>query len=227
MAQRKGAFEAATGGTLFLDEVGELPLELQSRLLGALERRVVQRVGSTEARPIDVRVVAATNRDLRREINRGRFREDLYFRIAVVTLEMPPLRDRPEDIPLYVQELARDLETTLSIDEPTMKRLMEMQWRGNVRELRNFLERSAALGEPVLDGVVAAPAGPESAAAADPLVPFKIGKAAVIERFEHSYIQQLIEAHRGNVSRAARAADIDRMYLLRLLDKYGLRPGRK
>src|SRR5688572_28574687 len=99
---RVGAFEAAAGGTLFLDEIGELPLDLQSRLLGVIERRQVQPLGTTRARPIDVRLVAATNRDLRREVNRGAFREDLYFRLAVGTVHMPPLRERREDIELYV-----------------------------------------------------------------------------------------------------------------------------
>ncbi len=233
VGQRKGAFESAHGGTLFLDEIGEMPLESQTRLLGALERRTVQRIGSSEARSINVRVLAATNRDLRKEINRGRFREDLYFRLAVVTIELPPLRTRPEDIPLYVQQLARDLEIELAIDEPTMARLSAMSWPGNVRELRNFVERSAALGEVIVEGEPASAApmpaddGAPTTLAVDARLPFKVGKAALIEDYERSYVRALIQLHEGNVSRAARAAQIDRMYMLRLLDKYGLRPSRQ
>ncbi len=222
VSSRAGAFEAASGGTIFLDELGELPLDLQTRLLGALERREIQRLGSTARRPIDVRVVAATNRDLPREINAGAFREDLYFRIAVITVTMPPLRERPEDIDLYAEDIAGQYPG-LALDEATLSRLREQPWPGNVRELRNVLERAAALGEDPGASSTSAAALPKVEGAADPSVPFKVGKAALVEAYERSYVEALMSAHGGNITQAARAAEIDRVYLLRLLDRFGLR----
>jgi DNA-binding NtrC family response regulator len=229
VASRVGAFEAASRGTLFLDELGELPLDLQSRLLGAIERREVQPIGSTETRKVDVRIIAATNRDLRREVNRGAFREDLYFRLAVVPVEMPPLRDRPEDVELYVEAFLEEAQSDhpgVTLDAETIARLARQSWRGNVRELRNVLERAIALGD------VALPAGeagspPTVDGPIDVSIPFKVGKAALVEQFERAYIERLMQAHDQNITRAARAAEIDRVYLLRLLDKFGLRPARK
>lgn len=228
---RTGAFEAANGGTLFLDELGELPLEQQTRLLGVLERRTVQRLGSTTTVPIDVRIVAATNRDLRCEVNRGTFREDLYFRLAVVSIKMPALRERPEDIPLYIEEFLREealLHPGFTIDPETISRLARQPWRGNVRELRNVLERAAAMGEVDIADQRSAQSQelPQLGAGIDVNVPFKISKAALIEQFERSYVSALMRQHNNNITQAARAAEIDRVYLLRVLDKYGLRPRR-
>jgi DNA-binding NtrC family response regulator len=232
---RQGAFESAAGGTLFLDELGELPLDLQTRLLGVIERRSVQPLGSTRSRPIDVRLVAATNRDLRREVNRGSFRADLYFRIAVVTLELPALRDRPEDIPLYVESFLAEMAAggmPFAIDAQTMAELATRSWPGNVRELRNTLERAAALGEldpgeagPALADATsnAPPEAPEPTVPADPSVPFKTAKGLLIDRFERAYVEALMQRHGGNITQAARTAEIDRVYLLRLLDKFDLR----
>jgi two-component system response regulator GlrR len=245
---RVGAFESAAGGTLFLDEIGELPLDLQTRLLGVIERRQVQPLGSTKVRKIDVRLVAATNRDLRREVNRETFRADLYFRLAVVDIHMPPLRDRPEDVPLYVESFLADQAAAgfaFTIDPGTVQQLCRRPWPGNVRELRNALERAAALGEvdpsppPVpghtapahlahevvsLPPVVAPdPNQPKLEVAIDPAVPFKTGKALLVGQYEQAYIEALMQAHDGNITRAARAAEIDRVYLLRLLDKFDLR----
>jgi DNA-binding NtrC family response regulator len=232
---RKGAFEEAAGGTLFLDEIGELPLDLQTRLLGAIERRQVQPLGGAKARPIDVRLVAATNRDLRREVNRGTFRSDLYFRLAVVTVEMPALRDRPEDIPLYVESFIQEYSAEgqpLQIDPATIQALQKQPWPGNVRELRNALERAAALGEvetPPPSQVPAASPNEEPTATAlsvnaDPAIPFKTGKAMLVQTYERAYVEALMAKHEGNITRAARAAEIDRVYLLRLLDKFDMRP---
>jgi DNA-binding NtrC family response regulator len=221
---RAGAFEAAHGGTLFLDELGELPLDLQTRLLGVLERRVVQRLGSTQSRPVDVRVLAATNRDLRREVNRKGFREDLYFRLAVVSIEMPPLRARPEDIALYVEDFLRE-SPGVTIDAETMQRLSEQPWPGNVRELRNVIERAVALGE--VDVPAAEYALPRVGGDIDVGVPFKVAKNALVDEFERSYVERLMEKHGDNITQAARAAEIDRVYLLRVLDKYGMRPTRR
>jgi DNA-binding NtrC family response regulator len=220
---REGAFESAAGGTLFLDEIGELPLELQPRLLGALERRRVQAVGATQSIAVDVRVIAASNRDLRREVSRGTFREDLFFRLAVATVEMPSLRDRPDDIPLYVDEFS---EGRGQLDVDTLERLRRERWPGNVRELRNAVERALLLGnEPT--NVETAPEDVEQLTASiDAAVPYKIGKGLLIEKYDRIYLEGLIRRHRGNVSQAARAAEIDRVYLLRLLDRFGMRPSR-
>jgi two-component system, NtrC family, response regulator GlrR len=223
-AARAGAFEAAHGGTLFLDELGELPLDLQTRLLGVLERRVVQRLGSTQTRPVDVRVLAATNRDLRREVNRKSFREDLYFRLAVVSIEMPPLRGRPEDIALYVEDFLRE-NPGVTIDAETMQRLSEQPWPGNVRELRNVIERAVALGE--VDVPAAEHSLPRVGGDIDVDVPFKVAKNALVDEFERGYVERLMQKHEGNITQAARAAEIDRVYLLRVLDKYGMRPTRR
>jgi transcriptional regulator with PAS, ATPase and Fis domain len=140
---RRGAFADASGGTLFLDEIGELPLDMQPRLLGALERRRVIPVGASTPESFDVRVIAATNRDLRREVNRGSFREDLFFRLAVAVVDLPPLRERPEDIPLYVDE---HFAGEAQLDADTLARLSAQRGPGNVRELHNALERAALVG---------------------------------------------------------------------------------
>jgi transcriptional regulator with PAS, ATPase and Fis domain len=228
---RRGAFEEATGGTLFLDEIGELPLELQTRLLGVIERRQVQPLGSTRPRAVDVRLVAATNRDLRREVNRGAFREDLYFRLAVGTVHLPPLRDRPEDIELYVADFVAEqaeVGRPVTIGADTIARLMLERWPGNVRELRNALERAAALGAQDLAlAPVTAPVGEELSFTVDAATPYKTEKALLLEQFEKMYVSDLMRRHEDNITRAARAAEIDRVYLLRLLDKFGMRPGRK
>jgi DNA-binding NtrC family response regulator len=228
---RDGAFAAADGGTLFLDELGELPLELQTRLLGALERRQVTPLGSNRPRSVDVRVVAATNRDLRKEVNRGSFRADLYFRLAVVSVHMPALRERREDIPQYVAAMLEewgDAGTALQVDAETMHRLQQQDWPGNVRELRNAVQRAVLLGELTTEAEAEETETPAAApAAVDPGIPFKVGKAALIEQFERGYVEALMKKFDRNITRACRAAEIDRVYLLRLLDKYGLRPGRE
>ncbi|MBI2895398.1 MAG: sigma 54-dependent Fis family transcriptional regulator [Deltaproteobacteria bacterium] len=225
---RVGAFEAASGGTLLIDELGELPVELQPKLLRILETRQVRRLGSTQARNVDVRFLAATNRDLRREVNRKTFRSDLYFRIAQVTVHLPPLRERPEDIPGLVERFLDDLRARsphgrrLHISVEKIEEMKGYAWPGNVRELRNHLERAAAL---TVDGVVDAslPGAVTSEPAAAIQAPFGIAKAAAIETFERSYLAALIERTGGNVSQAAREAQVDRAHLVGLLRKYGLR----
>jgi DNA-binding NtrC family response regulator len=220
---REGAFASASGGTVFLDEVGELPLELQARLLGVLERRRVRPVGSSESIAVDVRVIAATNRDLRREVSRGTFREDLFFRLAVATVEMPPLRDRPEDIALYVDEFSQGRG---QLDVETLERLQHARWPGNVRELRNAVERALLLGNEETAVQIAPEVAPQLVAAVDATVPYKTGKALLVEKYDRIYLETLIRQHRGNISQAARVAEIDRVYLLRLLDRFQLRPRR-
>ncbi|MBA3502993.1 MAG: sigma-54-dependent Fis family transcriptional regulator, partial [Deltaproteobacteria bacterium] len=226
---RVGAFETASGGTIFLDELGELPLDLQTRLLGVLERRRVTPLGGETPRPIDVRVVAATNRDLRAQVNQGSFREDLYFRLAVVTVEMPALRARRQDIRIYVERFLDELGArgTFTFDEDTLDRLERNPWRGNVRELRNVIERASALGSGAIPSMrEEQPVLPAVAAGIDVDVPFKTAKAALVDDFERAYCTKLLEAHAQNITQAARAAELDRVYLLRVLDKHGLRPKR-
>jgi transcriptional regulator with GAF, ATPase, and Fis domain len=186
-------------------------------------------------------VLAATNRDLRREVNRGGFRTDLYFRLAVVSVPLPPLRERGEDIPQYVAAMLAEWSeggVHLPIDAETLLRLQAQPWPGNVRELRNTIERAVLLGEwggGESSPVAASPAASESGAPpsppgpppeVDPGVPFKVGKALLIEQYERAYVAALMQRWNQNITRATRAAEIDRVYLLRLLDRYGLRPGR-
>ncbi len=210
---RAGAFERAHGGTLFLDEVGELPLELQPRLLRALEQRQVKRVGADEYRTVDVRVIAATNRDLAQEVALKRFRDDLFFRLDVVTLVVPPLRERPEDIPLLARAFLRQLGLSPELLSPeTLALLRTYRWPGNVRELLNTVERVVNLG---VEGI------PDELRKG--LAPFKQAKEELVTTFERDYLIQLMAQCEENLSRASREAGIDRVYLRRLLRKHGLR----
>jgi DNA-binding NtrC family response regulator len=220
---REGAFVAASGGTLFLDEIGELPLDLQARLLGGLERRVIVPVGSNTPVPVDVRVLAATHRDLRRAVNQGTFREDLFFRLAGAIVVMPPLRERPEDIALYVDDF---FEGNMAIDAQALARLQAQPWPGNVRELRNALERAAVLGPDEVTSNDAASPPLQIAATVDPRAEYKVAKALLLDQFDRRYLESLLEQHDRNITRAAKAAGLDRVHLLRLLDRAGLRPKR-
>jgi DNA-binding NtrC family response regulator len=230
---RQGAFEAAKGGTVFLDEIGELPLELQPKLLRALENREVRRVGQTKATPVDVRIIAATHRDLEREVNRGTFREDLYYRLAKVSVRVPPLRDRPEDLPLLVDSFLALLDAQRSAHLFSPAVLAEMQlhdWPGNVRELKNYVERSIVLEEAPPPSSrsgqrlkVPTPGEIVAGAAPDLTVPYRQAKEAVVEAFERAYVGPLIERCRGNMSKASRMAKMDRMYLHQLAQKYGFK----
>ncbi len=231
--RRIGAFERAQGGTLFLDELGELELELQPKLLRALERREIQRLGGDKPIPVDVRIIAATHRDLRTMVARGEFREDLYYRLAVVTLELPPLRERREDVVLLVDHFLRGLGVDRSaLPAGAIDRFVEHDWPGNARELKNAVERAVVLGETRLQGSPRVPgpaaassassAAPGPAFAIDPSQPYKDQKAAVVADFEERYARLLMKVHQGNVSAAARVAGIDRMSLHKILDRYGL-----
>ena len=219
---RVGAFETANGGTVFLDEIGELPLALQPKLLRALEAREIRRVGETRPRKVDVRVIAATNRDLEREVNKGLFREDLYFRLAVMSVRVPPLRERLEDLGLLIHGFLTLLGVPAQADlfgPQVLAQLSAHDWPGNVRELRNYVERTVVLKETL-------PAQQRHAKAPvdSPLnVPFKMAKEIVVDAFEKSYVTALLEVAGGNVSKAARNGAMDRMYLHRLIQKHGLR----
>jgi two-component system response regulator GlrR len=220
---RVGAFEAAAGGTLLLDEIGELALDLQPKLLRAIDRREIQRIGSTQRIPVDVRVIAATNRELRSEVNARRFRSDLYFRLAVLVVTMPPLRTRTTDIPALVESIL----DTLGDRESAMARslasgellpeLMRHGWPDNVRELRNYIESCLARQESTLAPV------PSREPAIDITQPLRTVREAWLRHVERRYLEDLLAAHGGNVSAAARAAGVDRVHMHRLLVKAGLR----
>jgi DNA-binding NtrC family response regulator len=238
---KQGLIEAANSGTLFLDEIGELALDLQPQLLRVLDRRQVRRVGETHAVDVDIRVIAATHRDLRAMVRSGKFREDLYYRLAVVSTQVPPLRERKSDIPALATCFAERMGRGTFAQSPALLEQLERHdWPGNVRELRNVVERALSLGSAALvdlgDGAAPRPAAepaepaepdpgdarPASASSGVQELPFKEAKAALVESFERDYLTALLARHRGNISRAAAEAGIDRNYIHRLVKKYGL-----
>jgi len=227
---RVGAFEAAQGGTVFLDEIGELPLDLQTKLLRALEERTIKRVGSTKPVRLDVRVLAATNRDLREAVNAGRFRADLYYRLAVVRMRIPPLRERREDIPLLVSHYYRIFtgDDAAVAPPPLVTQLAAQGWPGNVRELRSAVERAVLMAEPVWpDPDEPDTALPSATPAFDERLSFREAKERAVAAWERRYLTELVERHAGNLSRAARAARMDRAHLRELLRRYGDRDSRE
>ncbi len=211
---REGLFAHARGGTLFLDEIGELPLAMQPRLLRAIEAHRVRPVGADEEVPVDARIVVATNRCLADEVAAGRFREDLYYRLAVVTLELPPLRERPEDIPLLVRHFVDGLVRKLDLPPPQVHeadllRLMDHPWPGNVRELRNLVERCLLLG--LTPGECLVPGGARPEEDADDL-----RLATLVKR----HILRVLRLENGNKSAAARRLGIGRKTLERKLREW-------
>ena len=232
-ADKQGLIEAANHGTLFLDEIGELALDLQPQLLRVLDRRQVRRVGETQSVDVDIRVIAATHRDLRAMVKAGQFREDLYYRMAVVATHVPPLRERKADIPALATWFAEKMGRGSFAQSPALlEQLQHHEWPGNVRELRNVVERALSLGDSALadlgdPGGTRPPAAddgaPRHANSADVLdMPFKEAKAQLVEAFERDYLSALLARHHGNISRAAAEAGIDRNYIHRLVKKYGL-----
>ncbi len=230
-AARIGAFEHADGGTIFLDEIADMSLELQPKLLRVLEKREVRPLGSNSLKKIDVRIISATNKKLEREVNAGRFREDLYYRLSVVKLELPPLRQRKEDIPLlafhFLKELAgNDAEKRVDLNR-VLGMFNQYDWPGNVRELRNAVERFHLSRDGQIDLVPQSfddldkTQTTENPARTD--IPFKIAKSELITRFEKDYLDALLSKNNWNVSQAAREAEIERAYLQRLIKKYDLR----
>ncbi|HEX7501098.1 MAG TPA: sigma 54-interacting transcriptional regulator [Polyangia bacterium] len=229
IADRKGAFVEADGGTLFLDEVGELAVEMQPVLLRALDKRTIRSVGGTGQRVVSVRVVAATHRDLRAEMATKRFREDLYYRLEVVRIHVPPLRERPADFALLVQHFVESYAKPpgLVARPEDIEQLARLPWPGNVRQLRNVIEHACAVShgdELDLAEFLASALAPAPALGAIALdAPFKEAKARVVEEFERVYLKALLERHEGNLSAASRSADLDRKHLRELLRKHGLR----
>jgi DNA-binding NtrC family response regulator len=217
VASREGVFERAKGGTVFLDEIGELPLELQPRLLRVLERREVQRLGGKAPVPVDVRILAATHRSLEEEVNKGRFRADLFYRLSVLRVEVPPLRSRKEDIPMLIGHFGG---AGFQPGEAMLKRLVAHDWPGNVRELRNAVERLKAKAEPLVAAVA-----PSSGATAQPISleePFLVQKERMVLAFERQYAEALVKVSGGNLAEAARRAGVSRMAVVKMLARLGL-----
>jgi transcriptional regulator with PAS, ATPase and Fis domain len=248
---RAGAFEAANGGSIFLDEVAELDLDLQPKLLRVLESRTIKRVGTNHYVPIDVRVLAATNRNMQEEVKAKRFRSDLFYRLAVVHVQLPTLRERVEDIPLLVRSILAQLGVIGSpleevLSEPDFEQfLAQCNWPGNVRQLRNYLEQRLALGSsipPPAPGSMPPPPIRVSKVPALPVPRLAVPTATVLpspETFhdlplkaareqwnrvmEVSYLEHLLARHAGNITAAAKTAGVNRVHLYRLLWKHGLR----
>lgn len=233
-ADREGAFEHADGGTVFLDEIGDLAPELQPKLLRVLEKREIRRVGDNRVRKIDVRIICATNRRLDEEVNAGRFREDLYYRLSVVRIEIPPLRRRTDDIPLIAKRFITDLKGPLAMKQvlhfdETMDILKRHDWPGNVRELRNLIEVAFLAAKPPVDlstflglGRFMPAAMKEDSEQFHADRPFKDAKNELIDDFERKYVKDLLERNDNNISQSARAAGIERAYLQRLMKKYDI-----
>jgi DNA-binding NtrC family response regulator len=248
---RQGIFELAHGGTVFLDELGELQLDLQPKLLRVLEQREVKRIGGTRPIKVDVRIVAATNRNLEEEVRAGRFREDLFYRLTVVRIVLPPLRERREDIKLLARHFLdhghfnKDREGRRRVTQfapGVLDRLMQYDWPGNVRELHNVIERAVSFAEGDTVELADIPehiAWPRGAprdidSQTDISIPlpdfrsaelegtFKDAKERWIASFERDYIAALLKKNNGNISHAAREADIDRKYFRKLMKKYGI-----
>jgi two-component system response regulator GlrR len=231
---RKGAFQAASGGTIMLDEIGELGLELQPKLLRVLERREVKPVGGNHYAPVDVRVLAATNRNLREEVTARRFRSDLYYRLAVLRIRIPPLRERKEDLPLLLEHFLQTLgpqhksESRALRSPDFMTELQRHAWPGNIRELRNYIERCLATraqpspqeSEVVMEG--GAPSS-EGSSRIDITQPLKAAREAWVSDLERRYLAEILRQHDDNITVAARAAGVDRIHFYRLLWKHGLR----
>jgi two-component system nitrogen regulation response regulator NtrX len=230
IADRAGKFEQADGGTLFLDEVGDMSLEAQAKVLRALEEGVVTRVGGSKPIEVDVRVIAATNKDLEEEIEAGDFREDLFYRLNVVPIRVPPLRERRDDVPMLVQHFAdimskREGVTPRKFDESAVAHLLELPWPGNVRELRNTVERLMILssGDAVraedvdllAAGRGAAPGVGGDILAAETFSDFK-------DRAERAYILQRLRENDWNVAETARQIDMPRSNLYKKIERYGL-----
>ena len=240
VATRKGAFEEANGGTIFLDEIGEMSPELQPKLLRALEQREIKKVGANDTAAIDVRVVCATNRNLKKEVSEGRFRQDLYYRLSVVKINLPPLRERPDDVPFMIEKLLASGKFNVATDgklkvtrveDGALKMLTRYQWPGNVREMVNILERIVPMidGNAITSQQVAfifeeMERDEESTErmSVDMGLPFKEAKQKIVESFEKDYLAALLRRNNYNISKTAREAGIDRKHIRNLLKKYGI-----
>ena len=233
-SDKPGLFEAADGGTLFLDEVGEMPLDMQSKFLRALENGEIRPVGAQAVRKVDVRIVAATNRDLEAMVKEGTFREDLYYRLNVVKVVLPPLRDRREDIPLLVEAFLAEFAerngdpTPRRLEPEALGLLVKRDWPGNVRELRNFMERLLLLcPETVVRAAdvreqMASPSASPALEVSGPAL-YKASRRQMLDRFDQAFVEQALSRHAGNVSAAAGEAGIERQYFHKIMKRFGIR----
>ncbi|HEY3665520.1 MAG TPA: sigma 54-interacting transcriptional regulator [Polyangiaceae bacterium] len=220
---RAGIFEQAQGGTIFLDELGELPKDLQPKLLRVLEKREVRRIGGTRTIPIDVRLIAATNRNLRAEVQRGSFREDLYFRVAGARVYIPPLRERMSDLPRLIGSFlaaSHPPRTLNEVPQHLWEMLRSYRWPGNVRELRNAVQRMLVTPdrvlEPEAESAGAPPAAPEE------FSPLRVARREAADAFERRYVQSLLVRADGNITRAAALAEVSRQVIHALISKHAL-----
>ncbi len=225
--EHAGVFELADHGTVFMDEIGELSLELQARLLRVLESGELKRLGENTVRTVNVRVVAATHRDLARAVQQKTFREDLYYRLAVLEIEVPPLRERKEDIPMLAARFAKDYDKdSAALPASVLDRMSSHTWPGNVRELRNAVTRLLALGSSPFDqSPFDQEPGPDSPSASghiDVRQRYRDERRRVLDDFERTYLEALMTAHDGNLSSASRASRLERHLLRALLRKHGL-----
>jgi DNA-binding NtrC family response regulator len=230
---RTGLFQEADGGSIFLDEIGDVPPAIQTKLLRVLQEKEIKPLGANQSVTVDVRIIASTNQDLRAKIQSGEFREDFFYRLNVLPIRLPPLRDRREDIPLIVNHLlhkhARKLDREgCRVPPDEMARIVEASWAGNVRELENVLVRGILFAEngEVRLGELRDRNGaraPDAALEIDPSkVPYKTAKEENLKRFNESYIGRLLERSGGNVTRAARACGLERQSLQQIMRRYGI-----
>ena len=238
VATREGKFEAAHGGTLFLDEVGDMPLETQAKILRALQEREIERVGGNRTIKVDVRVLAATNQDLEAKAKRGEFREDLYYRLNVVGITLPSLRERPEDVPLLIEHFLAATTTRLHREGRTLapaayRALLAHAWPGNVRELEHAIEQAVALSAgatielddlpaAVRDGAKASAVPASGAAPTADAASFKDAKQALVDRFEREFLAAALARHQGNISKAAEEIGMYRQQLQQKLAELGI-----
>jgi transcriptional regulator with PAS, ATPase and Fis domain len=218
---RDGILRAAHGGTLFVDAIGELPLDLQPKLVRALDTKQVKPLGGCEWYPVDVRILCATHHDLRAEVANGRFREDLFYRVAAVQAWVPPLRARKQDLPLLVERFLAEQRPPRTLDDlppNTMSLLLAHDWPGNVRELWNTVTRLSIFP----DDEVGRAHDPWSSGAAMPDLGLREARALVVEHFERHYVARKLREHAGNVSRAAAAVGVSRQFLHRLMERYAI-----
>jgi DNA-binding NtrC family response regulator len=236
VSAREGKFEVADGGTLFLDEIGDMPLETQAKILRVLQEREFERVGGNRTIRVDVRVVAATNQDLEAKVQGGSFREDLYYRLKVVPIVLPALRERPEDLRLLVEHFLTSVATRLKREPKRLapdayRALLAAEWKGNVRELEHAVEQAFVLASgPDIQlsdfpALAERAASGDSGAAEDSPGTFRVAKQQVIERFERQFICEALERHRGNISKAAEEMGMYRQHLQIKLAEYGIDAG--